>query len=133
MFDDNNVIYIIAHPQAKAARIATFSLLTAPIRVAAKTVALKVGAVKAAKALKVAGLIKIADSLKKNPIIVPVPVPVKVPFPSFGKEHALGAAVVGGAAGGILSPAFEPVGNLFSGAQNFIKTAGVYRRFALSL
>lgn len=92
---------------------------------AAKTVALKIGAVKAAKALKVAGIVKAVDSLKKNPIIVPVPVPVKVPFPSFDKSHGLKTAVIGGAAtGGILSPVLSPVQDLISGAQSFIKTAG---------
>lgn len=94
--------------------------MTAPIRVAAKTVALKVGAVKAAKALKLAGIVKVVSSLKKHPIIVPVPVPVKVPFPTFDKKDILGAA----AAGGIASAALNPVHNLLSGAQSFIKTAG---------
>lgn len=105
--------------------------MTAPIRVAAKTVALKVASLKAAKALKVAGIVKVVDSLKKNPLIVPVPVPVKVPFPTFGKTPpvdvgAADAIVAGAATGGVLSSAFNPVQGLISGAQNFIKTAGSY-------
>lgn len=102
--------------------MATVSLLTAPFRVAAKTVALKVGAVKAAKALKVAGLVTAVNTLKKNPIIVPVAVPVKVPFPTFDKKHILGEA----AAGGVLSAALTPVHGLLSGAQTIIKAAGMH-------
>lgn len=115
--------------QIKAVNKATFTLATAPFRVAKKTFALKVAGLKAAKALKIAKAIAIVKTLKKHPIIVPVPVPVKVPFPVFGKHDGLkGAAAAGLTAAGITGAAsglLKPVTGLISGAQDFItKSAG---------
>lgn len=97
--------------QVKASKAALFSALTAPIRVAKKSFAIKVGAVKLAKALKVAKVAAVVASLKKHPIIVPVPVPIKVPFPfpikkgiHFFKDGplAVGAGALGGLGAGAL-------------------------------
>lgn len=109
-------------------------MITAPIRVAKKTIAYKVGALKAAKALKIAKVAVIAGGLaklKKHPIIVPVPVPFKLP--SFGFKHdalkvaplAIGAGALAGKAAGA-AVASGPVHGLISGATNFIKSAGTY-------
>lgn len=70
----------------KATKLAAASIVTAPVRVVAKTIALKVAALKAAKALKVAKVGRVVDALKRNPLIVPVPVPVRIPFPVLPQE-----------------------------------------------
>lgn len=70
---------IIFPPQIKAKKAAVVSIVTAPLRVAAKTVAIKVGAAKvvtAAKASHIAGAVR---TLQAHPIVLPVPVPVVVP------------------------------------------------------
>lgn len=67
---------------------------------AKKAVVLKVGAVKAHKALKIAKLATVLKTLKKHPIIIPVPVPIKVPFPI--KFPVKKGVPFGGALGGVL-------------------------------
>lgn len=106
--------------QIKAKKAALFSALTAPIRVAKKSFAIKVGAVKLAKALKVAKVVAVVATLKKHPIIIPVPVPIKVPFPfpikkgnhifkdgplaaGAGALSGFGAGALGGLGAGALS------------------------------
>lgn len=122
-------------------------MLTAPFKVAKKTIAFKVGALKAAKALKIAKVAVLAGGLaklKKHPIIIPVPVPFKLP--SFGFKHdalkvgplAVGAGALGGFGAGALTGALGgkaagavaggatagPVHGLISGATNLFKSAG---------
>lgn len=96
----------------KATKLAAASIITAPVRVVGKTIALKLAALKAAKALKVATALRVVDSLKRNPIIVPVPVPVKVPFPVLPHHDAI-AALGGG-----------PINGLISGAQSILQATG---------
>lgn len=94
--------------QFKAKKAAFISALTAPIRVAKKTFAFKVGAVKAAKAIKLAKVAAVVGTLKKHPIIVPVPVPIGFPFPTggfFKGAGALGAGALGGFGAGALGGA----------------------------
>lgn len=68
------------------------SAITAPFRVAKKTIALKIAGVKAAKALKIAKIAKAAHilhNLKQGPIILPVPVAVPFPAPLPIKKFPL--------------------------------------------
>lgn len=87
---------------------------------AKKSFAIKVGALKLAKALKIAKVAAVVSTLKKHPIIVPVPVPIKVPFPfpikkgihifkdgplaaGAGALSGFGAGALGGLGAGALS------------------------------
>lgn len=106
---------------AKAVKTAIVSAATAPFRAAKKSIAIKIGALKAAKALKIAKTAAIIASLSKlkKPILIPVPVPVPVKFPfplknTVGPIGALGAGVVGGAIGSSIG-AGKAAGNSFLG------------------
>lgn len=70
---------ILLSAQIKAKKAAAVHIVTAPLQVAAKTVAIKVGAVKAVGAAKAAHVAGIVHTLQAHPIIVPVPVPALVP------------------------------------------------------
>lgn len=70
---------IIFPPQIKAKKAAVVSIVTAPLRVAAKTVAIKVGAAKAVTAAKASHIAGAVRTLQAHPIVLPVPVPVVVP------------------------------------------------------
>lgn len=94
----------------KATKHAAAAIITAPVRVVGKTIALKVAAFKAAKALKVAKVARVVDSLKQHPIVVKVPVPVKVPFPVLPADAAA-----------VLT---HPVNGLINGAQHILNAAG---------
>ncbi|KAG4077129.1 hypothetical protein HA402_016116 [Bradysia odoriphaga] len=88
----------------KAKKAATLAVLTAPFKVAKKTVVLKAGALAAAKALKVAKVAHVVGSLKKPiliPVGIPIPVPVKLPLPIPFKDPiaTLGAGALGFGAG----------------------------------
>lgn len=128
--------------QAKAAKIAGLSLITAPFRVAKKTVALKVGAVKALKAIKIAKIAKgaaILKNLKKSPIILPVPValpiakPLPVPFPIVKALPALPSLPSLPSIPNFLNlpapnlaQALGPFQGVISGAQKAIQSAGIF-------
>lgn len=109
--------------------MAALSAITAPFRVAKKTFALKLGALKAAKAIKVAKIAKTAailKNLKKSPIILPVPVavpikgfPIVKPLPSlpaFPSFFNLPAPS--------LQDSLGPIQGIISGAQKAIQSAG---------
>lgn len=71
---------------------------------AKKSFAIKVGAVKAAKALKIAKVAHVVGSLKKPiliPVGIPIPVPFKLPLPVPYKDPVatLGAGALGFGAG----------------------------------
>lgn len=122
--------------QAKAAKIAGLSLITAPFRVAKKTVALKVGAVKALKAIKIAKIAKgaaILKNLKKSPIILPVPValpiakPLPVPFPIVKALPSLPSIPnFLNLPAPNLAQALGPIQGVISGAQKAIQSAGIF-------
>lgn len=135
----------------KASKIAALSAITAPFRVAKKTIALKIAGVKAAKALKIAKLAaaaKILKNLKKSPIILPVPVAVPAKDLELvgsnaglgaGVETSLGAglpAAIGAALpslGGAATSSLNPLPGIISGAQRAIQTAGASIPFLSTL
>lgn len=70
-------VQLIDFFQIHAKKAAAAAIITAPLHIAAKTAALKLGAAKA----KVAAVGAVVHTLKKNPIHVPVPLPIPVPVP----------------------------------------------------
>lgn len=94
----------------QATKLAAASIVTAPIRVVGKTIALKVAALKAAKALKVAQAGRVVASLQRNPLIVPVPVPVQIPFPVLHKQQIA---------------ALNPVNGLIQGAHGILQSSNI--------
>lgn len=128
-----------------------FSAITAPFRVAKKTLALKIAGIKAAKALKVAKIAKAANilhNLKKSPIILPVPVAVPFaaplsikksllkgkqlplalpfPFPSSIKQLPL-KPLIDIAAPPSLEQALGPLKGIISGTRTVLESAGKFR------
>lgn len=111
----------------KAKKAAALAIITAPIAIAKKSLAIKVKKVKAVKAAKAATLAGAAIALTKlkKPIIVPVPFPVPAPiFKNFeiGKSFGLDVAAPGVG----VDVSVGPVQGLIAGAQKVLSAAGKY-------
>lgn len=102
------------------------SAITAPFRVAKKTIALKVGAVKAAKAVKIAKISRAANilkNLKKSPIILPVHVGVPVksfPLQSLPAPNSFNIPPPS------LADTLGPIRGFYANAQHIIQTASTF-------
>lgn len=110
--------------------MAAWSAITAPFKVAKKTVALKIAGIKAAKALKAAKLIKAATilkNLKKSPLILPVPFPVPIaapiPFPVHAKKFPA-KKLFEIPAPPTLEQALGPLKGVIAGATTALSAAG---------